>query len=128
MALCAYNGQASCGLGLWTKLNIGSSTCHIGGNGYYAWPSCLGYNLCLPLMQFRIQDIVMNLPQLQASAQQFRNLYIGCSHQNRSPRFGKLYNLFNYGIVLFSLGFVNQIFAIVSLYRTIGWNSTTSNL
>src|SRR5699024_797931 len=48
---------------LWvtTKYNICTSTRHIRGNSHHAWATSLSNNLCLLLMKFSIQYLVLYL-------------------------------------------------------------------
>ena len=51
------------------KLDIGTTACHIRGNGYRARLARVGYDLGLKLMIFRVQYLMRNSLSLQHAAE-----------------------------------------------------------
>ena len=72
MPFCANDGQSSCFFHAWSKLDIRTTTGHIGSDRYSPATSCLRYNLRLTLMIFRIQNIVRNTLQIECIVTELR--------------------------------------------------------
>ncbi len=68
----------------WCELNIGTTTRHVGGDGYGAGLTGFGNNLGFTLVLLGVQDLVVDLPQLQHAAQQFGDFNGSGTHQHGS--------------------------------------------
>ena len=122
MPFCAYDGQTACIFGFFAEFDIGPPTGHIGSDRHRSGSSCFGYDLCLFLVEFGVEHIVVDLPKLQRPAEQFRDLDIGRSHQHRPTVLGKADDLIDHGVELLSFGLVDQIFTVVPYYGPVRWD------
>ena len=66
-------------------------------------------------MQLGVEYLVRNLANVQGSAQQFRDFNRRGAHENRPAGVSQLLNFVNHGVVLLSLGFKDQIVAVLAL-------------
>ena len=70
MALRTDNGKTACLLHLGGELDVGTTTCHVGGNGNHALASCLSHDFSLALVQLGIEHIVRNVTHGEHTAEQ----------------------------------------------------------
>ena len=55
MAFGTNDGQTTSFTHFWAKLNVGTTTSHVGGNSYRSFVPCFGYNFSFALVKFGIQ-------------------------------------------------------------------------
>ena len=116
------DGQTACFLHSRPKLDVGTTTRHIGGNGNHAGLTCFFNNLCLTLVLLGIEHVVLQAAALKHSAEQFGSFDRGGTHQHRPARLHQGFDLVDYSIILFLFGPVNQVFAVFPDDRLIGGN------
>ncbi|MNX92700.1 hypothetical protein D3C86_1248520 [compost metagenome] len=73
-------------------------------------------------MLLGIQYIMWNFTLLHHTAQQLRNFYRSSTYQYRTADSTQCFYFVDYGFILFTLGFINQILLIFTLNRTVGRN------
>ena len=88
MAFRTDDGQSSCGLDLIGQLDVGSPTRHVGGDGHGARLSGAGHDLSLGLVALRVEDLVLDFPNVQHPAQQFADLHRRGAHEDRARHRG----------------------------------------
>ena len=57
------------------QLDVGTTTCHVGGNGNNGALTCLCYNIRLLLVEFGVEHIVRNATHLEHTAKQFGDFH-----------------------------------------------------
>ena len=122
MALRTDDSQTASGFYLIRKLDIRTTTGHVRGNRDNALTTGFGYNLCLFLMQFRIQHIMRNTAHSEHTAQKLTHLHRGRTHQYRTAFANQFLDLSYHGIVFLALGAVNAVVHIDAGNRTIRRN------
>ena len=138
VTLGTNNGQTAGSLYLGSKLDIGTTTGHIGGNGnstqhtllrlsvHHNGCKCAGTSLSnnvrLLLVQLGVQYLMRNLAHLKHLAQHLGNLHAGSTHQNGTTRITHLFYLFYNGLVLLALCAVNTVVHIVTYYLAVCGN------
>ena len=75
MTLGADDGQTTCRLYFGRQLDVGTTTCHIGGDGYGRSLTGLCYNVGLTLVQLGVEHVVLDATQLQGFRKGFRDFY-----------------------------------------------------
>ncbi len=109
VTLGAYDGKTARSLYFGGEFDIGTTTCHVGGDSYYARATCLRHNLRLTLVQLGVQHIVRYLAEVQHSAQQLADFHAGSTYQHRTPCAHECHNLVDDGVVLLALGAVDTV-------------------
>ncbi len=66
-------------------------------------------------MQLGVEYLVRNLANVQGPAQQFRDFNRRGAHEHRPPGVAQLLDFVNHRVVLLSLGFKDQIVAVLAL-------------
>ena len=122
MALRTDDSQTASGFYLIRKLDIRTTTGHVRCYRYNALTTGFRYNLCLLLMQFRIQHIMRNTAHTEHTAQKFTHLHRGRTHQYRTAFANQFLDLSYHGIVFLALGAVNAVVHIDAGNRTIRRN------
>ena len=109
MALCADDLKAAgfpCPI---VQLDIGTTACHVGGNGHCLVDAGLGHDLRLQLMELGVENLVGNPLPLKHLAQKFGSLDGNGTHQNRLALFVSLLHVLNHGGKFLLLGLVHHI-------------------
>ena len=91
------------------KDNVGSTTCHIGGNGHIFFLPGIGDNFRLLLMMLGVEHGMGNSCPYKHLIQDFRFLNGNASHQDRLTLVIELFNLINNGLKFFPLSLINHI-------------------
>ena len=104
------------------EFDVGTTSGHVGGNGYNPWVSSFCNNIGFLLVQFCVEDIVFHFTNIEHLTQQFRYFNRGGTNQHRASLLRKFGYLVDYGIVFFSFGFVNEIIFIPTRNGSVGWN------
>ncbi|CCZ52503.1 uncharacterized protein BN771_01198 [Clostridium sp. CAG:75] len=102
------------------KLNIGTTTGHIRCDRNGTLLSGIRNNLCLQLMELRIQDFMRNACFLKFSTQILRSINCDRTDQNRLPLLVSLYNVSNNGIELVLFGLIYCIIIVNTRNRLVG--------
>ena len=69
MSLSADDSETACCFHLGRELDIGTTTGHIGGNGYRTGLTRLGDDVCLLLEELCIEHIVRDMSQVEHPAE-----------------------------------------------------------
>ena len=123
MTLCTDDVQTAGSSRLLIQLDIGTTTCHVGGDGYRTVYAGLGHDSGLLLMELGIEDAVLDAPLLQHGRKHFRGLDGDGTHQHRCAGIVDLLDLIHNRLELLLLGLVYRVVQIDSLYRTVGGNA-----
>ena len=102
------------------QLDIGTTTCHVGGNRYNTCPTGLRNNLCLLLVQLGVEDIMLDLTKRQHTTQELGDLYTRRTDQYRTTLVHHLHDLVNDRVVFLTLGAVDTVVHIVTRDRLVG--------
>ena len=89
--------------------NIGTTTSHVGGNGYSPQLTCLGNDLCFLLVVLGVQNVMGNAFLFQQLGEHLGLLNGDGAHQHRLTLFMTLLHLGNHCAELSCLGLVNHI-------------------
>src|SRR5665647_1219940 len=116
MSFGSNDGQTTQRTSFRRKLDVGTTTSHVGSNGYHSQLTRFGNNISLALMEFGIQNLVLNTTHLQHSAQQFRDFHRGGSHKHWLTYFIQPDDFVNNSVVFLFLSFVNVVFVIFTDY------------
>ncbi len=114
------NRQTTCGFHLRRQFDISTTTCHIRCNRHHARASSLSDHIGFLLMQLGIQDIVLNLTQVEHTAQQLTYLDACRTYQHGSPLIDHSHHLFDNGIVFFPLGTIDTVVHVHTRNRLVG--------
>ena len=120
MPLGSYDGETSGGLDLRGKLDIGSSTGHVGGYGDGTGHTCLGHDLGLLVMELSVEDIVLDASHIEHSAQKFRRLHVGGTDQYWTALFHQFLDLVYDGGELGLSCLVDQVILVIPDDGTVG--------
>ena len=116
------DSQTTCSLHLITQLDIGTTTCHVGSNGYRTALTGLSHDVSFFLVQFGIQYIMLDLTQGKHLTQSFRDFNRSCTYQYRTSGSNHLFNFFDDCLIFFTLGLVHTVVHIDTCNRTVGRN------
>ena len=126
MALGTDDGKTACSLNLRRELDIGTTTSHVGGDGYGTQAinalTSLGYDVSLLLVQLGVQYLMRNIAHVEHLAQELRNLYACGTNQYRAACVAHSFNLFDYGFIFFACCLVNTVVEVVASDRAVGRN------
>ena len=123
MTLRTYDLKSSECLGLVIKLNIRSSSCHVGSYGNGSVSSCLCNDLSLLLVELGIKYAVWNTPAIKHAGEHLRGLYSDGSDKHRLTLSVGLLNAVANRLEFLLLCLEYRIIKIDSLYRQIGRNN-----
>ena len=122
MALSTNDSEASKFKHTFTKLNIGTTACHVGRNCYISLLACLCNYLSLKFMELSIKYLVRDMSLLQ-HIREFLGLFNGNgTYEYRLSLLISLCYIINNGIKFFFSCLVYGIIMVNSLYRTVGRN------
>ena len=96
-----------------SKLDVGSASRHVCGNGYSPFLACFSHNFRFTIVLFGVEHIVDNFSCPKHSRQSLRDLDACCADKHRLPFVLQLLNLQSNGIVLFTSGLVDKIFSVL---------------
>ena len=119
MALSTQDSQTTCFFHLSGKLNIGTTTSHVGGDGYHTFATCFSDNICLTLVQLSVEHVVRDLAQVEHLTQQLTDFHRSGTHQYWATCFDQFYNFVNHGIVFLALGAIDTVVHILASDRTV---------
>ena len=102
------------------KLDVGSSSGHVGGDGHGRSLACLGHDLGLAGMLLGIQHIVTDSPEPEHFAEEFGSLHIRSAYKDRPSLPGQFHDPVDHCVVFGPLRLVNHILPVVTDYRTVG--------
>ena len=135
MALGTDDGKTACLLDFRRKLDVRTTTSHVGGNG--DGTQSVGrltsqcHDVCLLLVELGIQHLVGNTLALarlgvdihiEHTAEQFRNLNRCSTYQRRATSLAQAHHLVDDGTVLFTGCLIDTVVHIVADNRTVGRN------
>ena len=135
MTLSTYDGQTTSSLYLRRQLDIGTTTSHVGGDGYGTLAigrlTSQSYNVGFLLVQLSIQHLMGNTLALASfgidihvehSREQLRDFDRCCTNQRRTSHVAQANNLLNDGAIFFAGCLVDAVVHIVADDRTVGGN------
>ena len=122
MTLRTNNGKTTCCFHFIGKLNIGTTTCHVGSNSNDRTLTCLCHNVCFLLVQLSVEDIVLYLAHLQHLGKHFRDFHRSSTHEHWSSRSYHALNLLNNSLILLTIRLIHTVVHIISCNRTIRRN------
>ena len=102
------------------QLDIGTTTCHVGGDRYNTCPTGLSDYLRLLLVQLGVEDIMLDLTQGQHTAQELRYLDTGRTDQYRTTLVHHVHDLIDDGIVFLAFGAIDTVVHIDTRNRLVG--------
>ena len=120
MALGTDDGQTTRFLDARSQLDIGTTTCHVGGDGHGASLTSLTDDLRLAEVQFGIQHVMRDALAGQHAAQQFGDLHRGGTHQHGTALFHQVLNLLDDSVILLTLGLVDHVLVVDTGDGTVG--------
>ena len=83
MTLSTDNLKSSCSLSFIIKLNISTTTCHVGSNSNLTLSTGFSYNLSLKLMELRIQNLMLYATLTKHCRQFLTGFNCDSTNQNR---------------------------------------------
>ena len=120
VALRSDDGQSTRGLDLIGELDVRSPTGHVGGDGDRSRLTGAGHNFCLSLVPFRVENLMLDFPNVQHPTEQFADLHGRGAHQDRSACIAQFDHVVDDGIELLPLGLEDQIVLILPSDGTVG--------
>ena len=114
MAFRTDNGKTARSFHFRAQLDVRTTTCHVGGNGYGAAQTGFGHDVGFLLVQLCVQNVVLNLTHGQHLAQHFGDLYGGGTYQHRAAGFYHFLDFFDDGFILFAFGLVNAVIHVIA--------------
>ena len=112
--------QPTCGLDLGRELDVGTTPCHVGGDGHDAGLTCLGDDLGLLLVELSVEDIMGDLAQGEHLAQQLRDLDRGRTYQHGASTLYEADDLLDDGGVLLTSRLVDTVVEVVARDGAVG--------
>ena len=122
MAGGADDCKAAGFLNLRGKLNISTTTCHVGGDGNFSALACLGDDFGLTGMLLSIKDIGLDAADGHHAGKEFGGFNVRGTHKHGTAGFGEFHHLVYDGVELGLLGLVDDVVLVVPYYRTVGGN------
>ena len=122
MPLCTDDGQSARFFYTGAKLDIGSTTRHVGSDGNGAGQSGFGNHLRFLGVLFRVQYIMRNIFLLQHTRKQFTHFHGSGTHQGRTAHASQFFHFLDHGLVFLPLGFVYKILLVFSDHFYVGRN------
>ena len=119
MTLCTDDCETTRSLHLVRKLDIGTTTCHICGDGHCTCLSGVLYNLCLTSVLLCIEDLMVDAAHTEHSAQELRGLDICSTHEHRSALRSKLSDLVDHSLELCLLCLIYKVILIMTRDRSV---------
>ena len=120
MALGSDNGQTACSLDFVGKLDVGTTTCHVGGNGHGTLLTCMCNYLCLTGMLLGIEHLMLDSAHPQHSAQELGCLHVGCTDKDRTSFRGEFDNFVYDSLEFCLLCLVYQVVIVMAGYWSVG--------
>ena len=120
MTLGTDDGKTSRLLDFGRKLDVGTTTGHVGGYGDGAFLTGLCHDFGLSLVQLGIEHIVGDAAQCEHSREQLRYFDRGCTHEHRAALLDEVDDLIDYGGILFLLGLVDAVVHVNTCHRLVG--------
>ena len=109
MTLRTDDGKTSGLFHFGRQLDIGTTTCHVGGDRYNTCPTGLSDYLRFLLVQLGVEDIMLDLTKRQHTAQELGYLDTGRTDQYRTTLVHHVHDLVNDRIVFLTLGAVDTV-------------------
>ena len=126
MALSTDDGETTSSLYLWSKLDIGTTTSHIGGDSHSSETidraSCLSYDEGLTSVLLSIEDIVRDISHLEHSADKLRNLNRCGTYEHWTSSITHCFNLLYDSSIFLAVGLIYAVVHIITEHRTVGRN------
>ena len=117
------DGQTTRSFHLVVDLDVGTPSCHVGGDGYFAGAACFGHNFCFPLVLLGVEYVVVNVAHAEQTAQFFGNIHRSCTHQYGATRVAEAHNFVNHCIVFLLGRFEHQIIHVLTGHGAVGWDN-----
>ena len=143
MTFGTNNGQTAGSLHLVSKFNIGTTSGHVGGDGYgtehalffnlvallvgkyhfaHSALSCFGHDVGLLLVKFGVKHLMGYATELEHTAEEFAHVDVGRTNQYGTSGQTHLFNFLDNRLVLFAFGLINAVVHVNTRDRTVGWN------
>ena len=119
VTLGTHNGQTACGLDLRGKLDIGTTACHIGGDGNSAALAGLSHDFSFAGVLLGVEHVVLDAAHTEHAAEEFGSFHVGGTHQNRAACVAQLNDTLDDGCVLGLLGLIDKVVLVVTDHRTV---------
>ncbi len=120
MTFRSDDGETSRLLHLGRKLDIGTTSRHIGGYGHGTLLSGLSHNVGLLLMELRVEYLMRNLTELEHLGEKFGNFHRRSSDKHWATGVDHILHLLDDCRVLLLLGAVDTVIHIVADNGTVG--------
>ncbi len=119
MALGSNDVQPACFTHTRAKFDIGSTACHVGGNGNNTGKSGVQYNLRFALMLFRIQHIMGDVFPLEHPANRLGDIHTRRTHEHGPFDRTHFLDLVKHGIEALTLRLVNHVVLVFAYHRLV---------
>ena len=112
MTLGADDGQTAGFLDARAELDVGTTTCHVGGDGHGARLTGFLDDLCFLEVQLGVQHVVRDALTRQHAAEQLGDLHRGGTHQHGTACLDQILDLVDDGVVFLTLGLVDHVLLV----------------
>ena len=102
--------------------NVSTTTSHVGSHGHLAGQTGASDDLGFLLVEFSVENIMLDVPALQQLGKVFRTLHRGGTHQNRLPLGHTFRNVLHHRGKFGFLGFIHQVSHVYPLRLFVGRN------
>ena len=102
------------------ELDVGTTTCHVGGDGHDALLSCLSHDVGLLLVEFGVEHLVRDMAQVEHLGEHLTDFHRCGTHQHRTTGFNHLLNLGDDCLVLGAVGLIDAVVHVVADHRLVG--------
>ena len=119
MSFRTDDSKTTCGLDFRRKLDVGTTARHIRGYGHGAGQTGLCDDLRLSGVLLGIEDIVLDAPHPEHTAQELGSLHVSGTDQNRTAFLDEFLHLIDHGGVFRLLCLINKVILIVPDHRTV---------
>ena len=116
--------QVDVGNNVWVAAqhNVSTTTSHVGSHGHLAGQTGASDDLGFLLVEFSVENIMLDVPALQQLREVFRTLHRGGAHQNRLPLGHTFRNVLHHRGEFGFLGFIHQVSHVYPLRLFVGRN------
>ena len=119
---CADDGKTAGLLHLRRELDIGTTACHVGGDGHVAGETGVGNDFGLAGVLLGVEDIGLDASHTHHAGKEFGGFDVGGTYQHRPSCVGEFHNLVDDGVELRLLGLVDDVVLVVPDYWPVGGN------
>ena len=120
MTLCTDDGETSSLFHLGRELDVGTTTCHVGGDSHNALLSGLCHDVGLLLVELGIEHLMRNVPQIKHLRQHLTDFHRCGTYKHWTTSVNHLLDLGDDSLVLGTVGLIDAVVHVIANHRFVG--------